>query len=67
MRWHVEVTGSNGRVLRRWAGIGRGARVVWNGLDAHGLAAPAGRATFTVTATVGGRAARPLTTSVTVR
>jgi hypothetical protein len=67
MRWHVEVTGSNGRVLRRWAGIGRSARVVWNGLDAHGLAAPAGRATFTVTATVGGRAARPLTTSVTVR
>ena len=67
VRWHVQVTGSNGRVLRRWAGIGRTSRIVWNGLDAHGTAAPAGRATFTVTATVGGRAARPLTTSVTVR
>jgi uncharacterized protein with LGFP repeats len=67
VRWYVKVTGSNGRVLRRWAGIGRTTRIVWNGLDAHGQPAPAGRATFTVTATVAGRPARPLTTSVTVR
>ena len=67
VRWRVEVKGSNGSVLRRWAGIGRTTRVVWNGLDAHGAAAPAGRATFTVTATLAGRPARPLTASVTVR
>jgi hypothetical protein len=67
VRWWVQVKGSDGRVLRRWAGIGRGTRVVWNGLDAHGAAAPAGRATFTVTATLAGRPARALTTYVTVR
>jgi len=67
VRWRVELKGSDGRVLRRWSGIGRTTRVVWNGLDGHGAAAPAGRATFTVTATVGGRPARPLAASVTVR
>jgi hypothetical protein len=66
VRWRVQVAAPGGRVLRRWAGIARTTRVVWNGLDDHGRPAPAGRATFTVTATVGGRPARPLTTSVTV-
>ena len=33
VRWRVQVAAPGGRVLRRWAGIARTTRVVWNGLD----------------------------------
>ena len=45
----LEASAPDGRVLRRWAGISRATRVVWDGRDAHGMAAPAGRATFFAT------------------
>ena len=66
VRWWVKVAAADGRVMRRWAGISRATRIVWDGRDAHGQAAVAGRATFTATAMVGGRRARPLTASVLV-
>jgi hypothetical protein len=66
VRWWVKVVAADGRVMRRWAGISRATRVVWDGRDGRGQAAAAGRATFTATAMAGGRRARPLTASVLV-
>ncbi|HEV8653446.1 MAG TPA: N-acetylmuramoyl-L-alanine amidase [Actinomycetes bacterium] len=67
VRWSAWVAAADGRVLRRWSGSGRSARIVWNGRDAVGDAAPAGRAALTVTATAGGVPARPLTVGLAVR
>jgi len=67
VRWSAWATAADGRVLRRWSGSGGSARIVWNGRDAGGEAAPAGRAVLTVTATAGGVPARPLAVGLTVR
>jgi len=66
VRWRVGVTGSNGANVRAWTGIGTEARVRWNGRTASGQLAPAGWATMTVTAAVGGARARPATSQVFV-
>jgi N-acetylmuramoyl-L-alanine amidase len=67
VRWAAVAATPAGSVLRRWSGTGAAARIVWNGRNAGGGAAPAGRATLTVTAVAGGHTARPLTVGVTVR
>jgi hypothetical protein len=67
VRWTAWAAGADGRVLRRWSGTGASARIVWNGRDAGGGAAPAGRAVLTVTATAGGVPARPLVLALAVR
>ncbi len=66
-RWSAWAAAADGTVLRRWSGTGASARIVWNGRDADGDAAPVGRAVLTVTATAGGVPARPLVVDLTVR
>ncbi|HYT26927.1 MAG TPA: N-acetylmuramoyl-L-alanine amidase, partial [Actinomycetota bacterium] len=67
MSWSAWATDSGGRVVRRWSGTGTSARILWNGRDAAGGVAPAGRAVLTVTARAGSVPARPLTVGVVVK
>jgi hypothetical protein len=64
VRWRVTVTGSNGATVRVFTGQGSSAKVRWNGRLSDGQLAPQGWATITVTASAGGRSARPVTSRV---
>jgi hypothetical protein len=65
--WRLAVTGSNGAVARgAWTGRGSRVAVAWNGQAISGAPAPAGWATMTLTASAGGRSARPATIRVYV-
>jgi hypothetical protein len=66
VRWRVRVTGSNGGTVRTFTGQGSSAKVRWNGRLSDGQLAPQGWATMTVTASAGGRSARPVTSRVFV-
>jgi hypothetical protein len=66
VRWRVAVTGSNGGQVRSYTGMGSSARVRWNGRLANGQLAPQGWAAITVTASAGGRSARPVVSRVFV-
>ena len=65
-RWRVTVTGSNRATVRSFTGVGASARVRWSGRTASGALAPPGWATVTVTASAGGRSARPAVSRVFV-
>jgi hypothetical protein len=65
--WRLRVVGSNGAGARgAWSGRGTRVAVAWNGRAISGAPAPAGWATMTLTASVGGRSARPATIRVYV-
>jgi N-acetylmuramoyl-L-alanine amidase len=65
-RWRVTITGSHGGTVRSFGGVGSSARVRWSGRTASGALAPPGWATVTVTASAGGRSARPAVSRVFV-
>ena len=62
--WSIEISASNGDVVRRIGGQGSSAAATWGGKDEQGLALPDGTYTLTASATSALGEARPATAEV---